>query len=101
MFWDPNLIYTFAQKRNEVMSRAILGEGADLRISIYSFQDHRLRRLCAPTKDPPELTEAFFGLLGPVSPEDGVSLSLPRQSQDAVFSKRNCNRFLNRVSHLL
>ena len=77
MFWDPNLIYTFAQARNEVMSRAILGEGADLRISMYRFEDRRLRRLCPPTKDPRELTEAFFALLSPMSPDEGISLSLP------------------------
>jgi VWFA-related protein len=77
MFWDPSLLYTFAQTRNEMMSRAILGEGAELRVSIYRFQEQRLRRLCPPTKDPRELTEAFFGLLSPMEPDEGTALSVP------------------------
>jgi hypothetical protein len=81
--WDREATYAFTKQWDEAMSKAILDiAGADVRVSVYHFDDNRLERLSHSTKDPLEVLAAFRRLLTPISGGDTIPLALPPHSQD-------------------
>lgn len=50
----------------EALSRAVLGSGSDVRISVYRFDLMQLERLSRPTRDPEELVNAVHALRMPM-----------------------------------
>src|SRR5579862_3938706 len=58
--WDREATYAFTKEWDEAMSKAILDiAGADVRVSVYHFDNNRLERLSRSTKDPQEFVAAF------------------------------------------
>src|ERR1022692_3164864 len=54
--WNRKATYDFTKHWDVAMSRAILEQsGADVRISIYHFDQNQLERLSPATKDPQQL----------------------------------------------
>jgi hypothetical protein len=49
----------------------------DIRIAVYHYSGHQLERLCAATSDPPEIVQAFHGLLDPIPQGKGELALLP------------------------
>jgi hypothetical protein len=81
--WDREATYAFTNQWDEAMSKAVLDHaGADIRISVYHFDNNRLERLSRSTKDPQELVAAFRRLLAAISGSDTIPLALPPNSQD-------------------
>jgi hypothetical protein len=82
-YWDREATYAFTKQWDEAMSKAILDHvGADIRVSVYHFDNKQLERLSRSTKDPQELVAAFRRLLAPISGSGAIPLALPPNSQD-------------------
>ena len=117
--WNREATYKFTAHWDDATSRAILEQaGADVRISVYHFDQNQVERLCRPTNDPQELVTAFRRLLSPISdsstmpplvlppnfhlrPNDDISLSpgwIMEASiatmKDSVTSPNNARRML-------
>jgi hypothetical protein len=77
-FWSAEKVHDLANYFNEATARALLeGPGATIRISIYQFDQSRLRRLCHSTSDPNELRDALDRLGDPIPVGQGFDLKLP------------------------
>jgi VWFA-related protein len=80
--WNRKATYDFTQHWDVARSRAILEQsGADVRVSIYHFDQNQLERLSRATKDPQEFLSAFRRLLSPISGPSTISLALPANRQ--------------------
>jgi VWFA-related protein len=80
--WNRKATYDFTKHWDAAMSRAILEQsGADVRVSIYHFDQNQLERLSRATKDPQELLSAFRRLLSPISGHSTIPLALPANRQ--------------------
>ena len=93
--WDREATYAFTNEWDQAMSKAILDlAGADVRVSVYHFDNNRLERLSRSTKDPQELVAAFRRLLTPISGSDTIPLALPPNRKelsgpkDVIFGSR-------------
>ncbi len=79
--WNRKATYDFTKHWDAAMSRAILQQsGADVRVSIYHFDQNQLERLSRPTKDPQQLLSALSRLLSPISGPSTIPLVLPPNS---------------------
>jgi VWFA-related protein len=75
--WNREATYKFTSRWNDAASRAILEHaGADVRISVYHFDQNQMERLCRSTNDPQELATAFRRLLSPISGSSTMPLVL-------------------------
>ena len=80
--WNREATYAFTNQWDGAMSKAILDQpGADVRVSVYHFDNNRLERLSRSTKDPQEIVAAFRRLLTPISGSDTIPLALPPNRQ--------------------
>jgi hypothetical protein len=76
--WNRAATYKFTAHWDDAMSRAILAQaGADVRVSVYHFDQNRMERLCRSTNDPQELVAAFRRLLSPISGSSAMPLVPP------------------------
>ncbi len=76
--WNREATYKFTAHWDDAASRAILEQvGADVRISVYHFDQNQMERLCPFTNDPEELATAFRRLLLPISGSSTIPLVLP------------------------
>lgn len=76
--WNRKATYDFTNHWDVAMSRAILEQsGADVRVSIYHFDQNQLERLSRATKDPQQIQNAFNRLLSPISGPSTIPLVLP------------------------
>ncbi|MGH9645806.1 MAG: hypothetical protein ACRD4E_03225 [Bryobacteraceae bacterium] len=81
--WNREATYAFTKQWDEAMSKAILDQpGADVRVSIYHFDNDQLECLSRSTKDPLELLAAFRRLLTPISDSDTIPIALPPNRKD-------------------
>jgi hypothetical protein len=77
-FWSAKALHDMASYWNETISQALLADrGASIRISVYQFDQFRLRRLCRPTSDPKELLDALARLADLIPAGQGFDLPLP------------------------
>ena len=77
-FWTNEHLYEFAGAWNEAMSRALFEEdGATVRVSIYQFNQSRLRRLVRSTSDPAAVLGAMRRLSEPIPASEALDLQLP------------------------
>jgi hypothetical protein len=78
-FWSAKALHDLTSYWNEAIARALLEEpGATIQISVYQFDQYRLRRLCRSTDDPKELLTALDRLNDPIPAGQGFDLQLPR-----------------------
>src|SRR5262249_33892229 len=79
-FWSANALHDVVSYWNETIASAILEEpGATIRISVYQFDQFRLRRLCRSTDDPKVLVDALARLSDPIPAGQGFDLQLPER----------------------
>ena len=77
-FWDAKGLHDMVSYWNETMARALLEEsGATIRISVYQFDQSRLRRLSRSSSDPRQFLAALDRLSDPIPAGQGFELQLP------------------------
>ena len=77
-FWSPKALHELASSWNEATVRAIVeGQGAGVRLSLYQFNESRLRRLTRSTSDPKVLLDALNRLSDPMPADPALDLTLP------------------------
>src|SRR5262249_5725478 len=77
-FWNAKALHDLADYWNTMITQALLAErGASVAISVYQFDQFRLRRLCRSTSDPKDLLAALARLADPIPVGQGFDLSLP------------------------
>lgn len=78
-FWSAKTLHDMTGYWNESITQAVLEQtGAAIRISVYQFDQFRLRRLCRSTSDPQELLAALNRLADPIPAGQGFELQLPQ-----------------------
>lgn len=77
-YWDREATYDFARHWGDDDSRAVLAKGgADVRVSVYRFEDRAMQRLCRSATDPQTLGNAMRRLLSPIPSGEAIPLTLP------------------------
>lgn len=77
-FWNAKALHDMVSYWDEKGARALLEEsGATIRISVYQFDQSRLRRLSSSTSDPKEFLAALDRLADPIPAGQGFDLRLP------------------------
>ena len=80
-FWSAKALHELATFWNEAIARVLFEEqGATIRISVYQFNESRLRRLTRSTSDPKVLLDALHRLSDPMPADPSLSLRLPAGS---------------------
>ena len=77
-FWGTAHLHEFASVWNEAMARALVEEdGASVRVSVYQFNQFRLRRLVRSTSDPGAVLDAVHRLSEPIPASEALDFQLP------------------------
>jgi hypothetical protein len=77
-FWSARALRELASFWNEATMPAIVeAQGAGVRISLYQFNESRLRRLTRSTSDPKVLLDALHRLSDPMPADPALDLTLP------------------------
>lgn len=85
--WDRNATYDFTNHWGNKESRDVLEKGgADVRVSVYRYDNQQLQRLCRSTSDPQTLTGAIHRLPEPIPGDEAIQLTLPpkREAPDPL-----------------
>jgi hypothetical protein len=88
--WDREATYGFTNHWDDTMSRGVLEKGAaDVRVSVYRYDQQQMQRLCRSTSDPKALTNVIHRLPEPIPADEAMPLTLPpgRETLEAIERK--------------